>query len=97
MEVKPLPYDLEIEEYCIKHIEKLTKKNAELKKALDANIRQVLENPTRFKPLHFPMQNKFRVHVLKSFGFIYSVDERGKTVKIEIFDHHDNLYEKGAQ
>lgn len=87
-----MPYNLDIEPNCKKEIEGLCAKNRTLRDALDKKVVQVLEFPQRFKPLHAPMQNKRRVHVLKSFVLTYAIDEATRTVKLLAFTHHDNAY-----
>ena len=87
-----MPYNLEIEPHCQGEIEKLCAKNKTLRDALDKKITQILEFPQRFKPLHAPMQNKRRVHVLKSFVLTYAINEAARTVKLLAFTHHDDAY-----
>ncbi len=38
------------------------------------------------------MHGAKRVHIDKSFVLTYEVDERGKSVKLLDYDHHDNIY-----
>jgi len=90
-----MSYSLFIEEKCKKRIEKATSKNSEFKKALENKIKHILENPYDFKPLRKPLQNKRRVHILKSFVLIYDIIEETKTVRLLEINHHDNIY-KGA-
>lgn len=75
---------LEIIKHC--------KKNTEMEKAIKRKLEQILENPSYFKPLRKPMQNLRRVHILKSFVLVYSIQEKEKTVTIEMFKHHDDAY-----
>jgi len=67
-------------------------KNSEFKKAVENKFRQILEDPHRFKSLHYPLQNKKRVHILKSFVMVFEIDEKKKVVRILDLDHHDNIY-----
>lgn len=87
-----MPYNLYIEPGCAREIEGFCAKNRTLRDALDKKVIQVLEFPQRFKPLRAPMQNKRRVHVLKSFVLTYSIDEATRTVKLLAFTHHDEAY-----
>ena len=87
-----MPYSIYIEPSCEKEIESLCARNKTLRDALDKKVVQVLEFPQRFKPLRAPMQNKMRVHVLKSFVLTYTIDESGKIVKLLAFTHHDDAY-----
>jgi len=90
--VNPLGFELEIEESLKKKIAKYAAKNPEFRKAVEGKIKQILENPARFKPLHAPMQSKRRAHILKSFVLVYEFFESEKIVRIVDVDHHDNIY-----
>ncbi len=72
---------------------KAVKKNSELKKAIDNKVKQILEDPFRFKPLRAPLQGQRRVHVMKSFVIRYVIEENENAVKLIIFEHHDNAYD----
>ena len=85
-------YALEIEETCKKSLIKAGSKNPEFKKAVENKLKQILKDPHRFKCLHYPLQNKKRVHLLKSFVMVFEVDEKAKVVRILDIDHHDNIY-----
>ncbi len=71
---------------------KLAKKNPKQLEIITKKLKQILENPYRFKPLGYDMKGIRRVHVDKSFVLIYSIDESTKTVIIEDYDHHDKIY-----
>ena len=73
---------------------KLEKKDKKQLLAINKKIRQLQENPYLGKPLHFPLQNMRRVHILKSFVLIYDIQEKEKTITIRDYDHHDNIYKK---
>ncbi|MFH1256786.1 MAG: type II toxin-antitoxin system mRNA interferase toxin, RelE/StbE family [Candidatus Diapherotrites archaeon] len=62
--------------------------------AVNNKIKQLQENPLIGKPLHFPLQNMRRVHVMKSFVLIYDIQEKDKTITMRDYDHHDNIYRK---
>jgi YafQ family addiction module toxin component len=84
-------YNLEVSESLKKTFTKIAKKNVSLKASLDKKIREILEDPYRYKPLHFPLQNKRRVHI-GSFVLLFSILENEKTIRLIDFDHHDNIY-----
>ncbi len=63
-----------------------------MEKAVRNKLEQILENPEYFKPLRKPMQNLKRVHIMKSFVLVYSIQRKEKSVTIEIFRHHDEVY-----
>ncbi|MBU2100713.1 type II toxin-antitoxin system RelE/ParE family toxin [Candidatus Micrarchaeota archaeon] len=87
-----MAYSLEYKEIARQEIRKHCKKNKEMEKAIRRKLKQVLENPSYFKPLRKPMQNLRRVHIMKSFVLIYSVQEKQKTATVELFKHHDEVY-----
>lgn len=87
-----MPYGLLIEKSCKKKLEKAGNKNSEFRKAVNNKTREILENPYQFKPLKAPMQNKRRVHILKSFVLVYDIIEETKTVRYLDVDHHDSIY-----
>lgn len=88
----PEPYLLDYRKHIDKIFKKLEKKDKQQLLAIRNKIREILENPHKFKPLHSPMQNLRRIHVMKSFVLTYSIDETSRTVWIEDYEHHDNIY-----
>ncbi|MBS3061870.1 MAG: type II toxin-antitoxin system RelE/ParE family toxin [Candidatus Diapherotrites archaeon] len=87
-----MPYSLFLRKHVDKIFEKIAKKDPPQEKALKSKLAQILEDPYRFKPLKAPLQNKRRVHVFGSFVLVYSIDDSNKTVIVEDYDHHDNIY-----
>ena len=85
-------YSFIVSEEICKIFAKLSKRDKEQLKAIRNKIRQILDDPYRFKPLKAPLQNKSRVHIDKSFVLVYSIDEQNKQIIIEDYDHHDNIY-----
>lgn len=85
-------YNLFIVESADKSIDRIFGKNKHLREAMNKKIRQIVENPYRFKPLHPPFQNTRRVHVARCFVLIYEILENEKAVKILKFAHHDDAY-----
>jgi mRNA-degrading endonuclease RelE of RelBE toxin-antitoxin system len=75
-------YTLEIREHVDKIFNKLTKKDPKQMEAIAKKLKEILENPHRFKPLHFPLAGKRRVH-FGSYVLIFSIDEQRKTVILE--------------
>ncbi len=84
-------YCLELRGDLKKVLSKLKRKDPVQFEAVQRKMQQIVENPYRFKPLHPPMQNKWRVHV-RSFVIVYSINEKTKIVIIENYGHHDNIY-----
>ncbi|MFH1224988.1 MAG: type II toxin-antitoxin system RelE/ParE family toxin [Candidatus Diapherotrites archaeon] len=87
-----MPYSLETRGHVERIFEKIAKKDPVQEEAVKKKIRQILEDPHRFKPLRKPMQGKRRVHAFGPFVLVYSVLEKEKKVIIEDYDHHDNIY-----
>ncbi len=87
-----LPYSLEYVKDFRKDLHKLADKNPQFQKAVENKLKQVLEDPHRFKPLGNQMHGLRRVHIMKSFVLIYEILEGEKIVKLVKIDHHDNAY-----
>jgi YafQ family addiction module toxin component len=85
-------YLISVKAHVEKAFERLAKKNPKQLEILRKKLAEVVENPYRYKPLKSPLQNKRRVHVDKSFVFVYSIDESSKTIVVEEYDHHDKIY-----
>ncbi len=85
-------YRLAIKESLDKKFRKLRKKDGEMLQLIDKKVRDILDEPHRFKPLRKPMQNKRRIHVGGSFVLVYEINEEEKIVTLLDFDHHDNVY-----
>jgi len=75
-----------------KKFAKIAKRDPDLLEAIAKKVDQILEYPYHFKPLRKPLHCKRRAHIGKSFVLVYSVNEAGKEVWIEDFDHHDRVY-----
>ncbi len=86
-------YSLEIRPALYEQFKKLSKKDKRRLELINKKVAQILENPLHFKPLRAPKHGLRRVHVDSSFVLTYSIDENCKTVILEDFDHHDNVYE----
>jgi len=72
---------------------KLAKKNPNKLETITKKLEEIVENPHRFKPLSNVMKGLRRVH-FGSYVLVYSIDEKNKVVKLEDYDHHDNIYRK---
>ena len=86
-------YTLTIKKSFEKDIDKLCKKNPVLKEALEKKIREILENPHRFKPLKYDLAGERRVHIMKSFVLKFTIYESRNIVELIFFGHHDEAYE----
>lgn len=85
-------YFLESSKRLDKIIAKVAKRDPIQYAALQKKIRQILEDPHRFKPLHAPLQHLRRVHIFGSFVLTYSIAENRKAVVLEDYAHHDQAY-----
>jgi YafQ family addiction module toxin component len=85
-------YNLIIREELDSKFEKLAKKNKKQLEIILNKADEILENLHRYKNLKAPMNHFRRVHIDKHFVLIFSVDEESKTVTLEDYDHHDNIY-----
>jgi len=70
---------------------KLSKKDKLMSTYISKKIKEIIENPYRFKPLKKPLQNFWRVHI-GSYVLVYSIYEKKKVVVIERYKHHDEVY-----
>jgi len=84
-------YTLEAREHVDRIFKKLAKKDPNQMETVARKIRKILEDPHRFKPMHFPLGGMRRVH-LGSFVLLFSVDEQRKTVILQDYEHHDRVY-----
>lgn len=87
-----MPFQLETLDSFRKAPRKLTSKNPEFRKAFENKLRQILDDPHRFKPLGNQLHDFRRVHLMKSFVLIYEILESQKTVKLVKIEHHDDAY-----
>lgn len=83
---------LKLRESVERKLKKLSKKDNQELIAIEKKVKQILNNSHRFKPLKKLLQNLRRIHIHKSFIIIYSIEEKTKTVIIEVYEHHDKIY-----
>lgn len=84
-------YNLEIRKSVDKVFRKLAKKNKVSFEYINKKILEIRENPYHFKPLRKPIQDYRRVHI-GNYVLVYSINEKTKTVIIERYKHHDEIY-----
>ncbi|MDD5163331.1 MAG: type II toxin-antitoxin system RelE/ParE family toxin [Candidatus ainarchaeum sp.] len=89
-----MAFFLETRKHVDRVFEKIAKKDPAQEEAVKRKIKEILEDPYRFKPLKKPMQGKRRVHTYGPFVLTYSINEKEKKVTIEDYDHHDKIYKK---
>lgn len=86
-----MSYDLEVSEHLDRIFFKLSKKDKLQFEILSKKIKEILENPYKFKPLRGNMAGQRRVHMI-NFVLTYEILESDKVVKLLDYDHHDNIY-----
>jgi len=84
-------YTLETRGHVDKIFKKLTKRNPSQMEIIGKKIEEIVEDPHRFKPMHFPLAGMRRAHI-GSFVILFSIDEQRKTVILEDYAHHDRVY-----
>tara|TARA_Y100000310_G_scaffold319098_1_gene373950 strand:- start:3729 stop:4004 length:276 start_codon:yes stop_codon:yes gene_type:complete len=87
-------YSLDIRPSLKKKLSKLSKKNKKQAEIIANKSQEVVKNPQHYKNLRKPLQYLKRIHIDKHFVLVFSVDENTRTVTLEDFDHHDNIYKK---
>ena len=87
-----MPYSLKLRTHVDKLFNKMGRKDRHNLEIIYKKLEEVCEDPNKFKPLGTPMQGMRRIHVLKSFVIIYSINESTHSVWIEDFAHHDEVY-----
>jgi len=86
-----MPYSLVISESLDKEFMKLSKKDKLQFEILSRKIKEILEDPYRFKPLTANMVGQRRVHI-RNFVLTYEILENEKSVRLLDYDHHDRIY-----
>ncbi len=85
-------YTLIIREELDSKFEKLAKKNKKQLGIILNKVDEILKNPHRYKNLKAPMNHLKRVRIDKHFVLVFSIDEESKTITLEDYDLHDNIY-----
>ena len=85
-------YDIGTSKHIDKIFLKLSKKNPKQMKIIDKKVEEIIKDPHRYKNLRAPLNTWKRVHIDKHFVLAFSIDEETKTVILEDYDHHDNVY-----
>lgn len=85
-------YELEYRKSVEKIFLKLGRKNKLQLEIIYRKIEKIRSDPHHFKNLRNPLQHLKRVHIDSSFVLVFSVDDSTRTITIEGYDHHDNIY-----
>ena len=86
-------YEYEIKDRLSKKLQKVSKKDRVLYKAIMKKILQIADNPYLSKPLHGKLKGKRRVQI-GHFVLIYGIDEKEHRVIFLDFTHHDEAYKQ---
>ena len=85
-------YSLDIKPSLKKKLNKLSKKNPKQAEIIAKKSEEIIRNPYRYKNLKAPLNHWRRVHIDNHFILTFSINEKTKTVTLEDYDHHDNIY-----
>jgi len=85
-------YDVYSKPHLDKIFHTLSKKNPKQLEIISKKVEEITQDPHRYKNLRYPLNNWKRVHIDKHFVLTFSIDEKTKTVNLEDYDHHDNIY-----
>jgi len=84
-------YQIKVKKEVERVLKKLAKKDKISSIYIFKKIKEIQESPYHFKPLKKPLQNFRRIHI-GNYVLIYSIDEPTKTIIIERYKHHDEVY-----
>jgi len=86
-------YKVKVRKEVERVLKKLVKKDKISSIYISKKVKEIQENPYRFKSLKKPLQGFWRIHI-GNYVLVYSIDEQNKTVVIERYKHHDEIYKK---
>ena len=89
-----MSYYLELSRHVDRVFRKLSKRDKKRLEMAWKKIREIVDNPERFKPLRGEQFGSWRGHIDSSFVLTYEIDWANKTVRILDLDHHDKIYDK---
>ena len=88
-----MSYKLEISGKIQRIFDKIKKKDKLQAEILKKKIKEILENPYRFKPLTANMVGIRRVHI-RHYVLTYGIIEKDKIVRLLDYEHHDRVYRR---
>jgi YafQ family addiction module toxin component len=86
-------YDIEVRERLDRTFKKLAKKDSKQMETIAKKIEEIAEDPHAYNSLRFPLAGLRRVHI-GSYVLLFSIDESRKTIVLEDYEHHDNVYRR---
>jgi mRNA-degrading endonuclease RelE of RelBE toxin-antitoxin system len=75
-------------------LKKIEKKDKRLYEATMKRIEDIVENPSRYKPLRYDLKGRRRVHLENCSVLTFRIDETDKKVTFLDLAHHDQVYKK---
>lgn len=85
-------YILDIKPSLKKKLNKLGLNAPKQAETIAKKSEEIVINPHRYKNLKSPLNHWKRIHIDRHFVLTFSIDEDAKTVILEDYDHHDNIY-----
>lgn len=85
-------YSLDIKPELDKKLEKMFKRNRKQFEIIIKKADEIVQNPQHYKNLRKPLQHLKEVHIDGHFVLTFSVDENNKTVILNDFCHHDEIF-----
>lgn len=86
-----MAYELEISENLDKIFFKLAKKDRLQFEILSRKLKEIVEDPYRFKPLTGNMAGQRRTHI-RNFVLTFKILENQKIIQLLDYAHHDLIY-----
>ena len=87
-----MAYSLAIKPELDKKLSKLIKRNRKQYEIIMKKAAEIALNPQHYKNLRAPLQHLKEVHIDRHFVLTFSVDENTKTVTLEDFVHHSEIF-----
>lgn len=87
-----MAYSLDIKPELDKKLSKLIKRNRKQYEIIMKKAAEIALNPQHYKNLRAPLQHLKEVHIDRHFVLTFSVDENTKTVTLEDFVHHSEIF-----
>ena len=85
-------YTIHLKPHLDKIFNNLAKKKPKQLEIIYKKLREISNNPHRYKNLKSPLKNWKRLHIDKNYVLTFSIDEETKTVILEDYKHHDKIY-----
>ena len=87
-----MTWTFEVSEEFARDYRKHCRKNEGFRRAVDSKIAEILQDPTRYKPLRAPLQGMRRVHIAGSYVMVFEPHVARGSVRFLRLAHHDEAY-----